>query len=400
VGEVWLAWTENPEDPDAQALDRYKDASEATVLALRLALADTAGMDDVARGIDSLLGFQFGAKGERVRTAREALRTLAPVRYLEPGTLAPLPADLAGVCAYVLGPPRDRALLHLHDDPSDGYKLAFGNHPESLALASGLAVAEGRLELRDDPAAPFDPAEGVPLRPILDGQGWGAASPALQRLLWHHYLSPPVDPGPKPDGAAQRHAEDAAARRIDGAWLGSGAELALQLDRNTNNTSLVLAFEVASLDGVLLFAADAQAGNWRSWEQVRFAGSAPGDPVRPASDLVERTIFYKVGHHGSGNATLRARGLERMHAARLVAFNPTDGALAGRLGWKDFPAERLEEALLARTAGRTIRSDAGWIGKAGAAPVPISGALRALRHGASPVPGAAAPVGWVEVDLG
>ncbi|MFN3591865.1 MAG: MBL fold metallo-hydrolase, partial [Thermaurantiacus sp.] len=232
VGEIWLAWTENPEDPEARALDRYKDEAEATLLGLRLAIesADDVGgmgLDATAAGLDSLFGFVFGARGERVRSAREALRTLVPesrVRYLEPGTLAPLPSQVTGFRAHVLGPPRDARLLRIHDSPTDGYKLAFGNHPETLALASALAIANGHLDLRDDPAAPFDPTEGVSLADLRDGRlGDGAGS--LRAFLDAHYLGADAN------------------RRIEGIWLAGAAELALQLDRNTNNTSLVLALE-------------------------------------------------------------------------------------------------------------------------------------------------------------
>lgn len=393
VGAVWLAWTENPEDADARALDRYKDEAEATLVGLRLALEaaedrQAMGLDATARGLDSLFGFVFGAKGERVRSAREALRTLVPesrVHYLEPGTLAPLPAAVAGFRAHVLGPPRDPRLLRIHDDPTDGYKLAFGNHPETLALASALAIANGHLDLRDDPAAPFDPTEGVSLADLRDGR-LGDGADSLRAFLDAHYL-----------GAD-------ASRRIEGIWLAGAAELALQLDRNTNNTSLVLALERVETGDVLLFAADAQAGNWRSWQDVTVPlGDGPEAGRRTGPELLARTIFYKVGHHGSGNATLRERGLERMDGRRLVAFNPTDADLAGRLGWSDFPARALTDALEARTSGRYIQSDAGWILSGEPAPFAAGGALAAPpRTGsmkAARVDGQDLMVGWVEIDI-
>ena len=53
-------------------------------------------------------------------------------------------------------------------------------------------------------------------------------------------------------------------RRIQGEWMAGAGEFALQLDSDTNNTSLALAFELP--DGrVLLFPGDAQVGNWESW---------------------------------------------------------------------------------------------------------------------------------------
>ena len=69
-------------------------------------------------------------------------------------------------------------------------------------------------------------------------------------------------------------------RRIDSDWRLSSARLALQLDDATNNTSLVLAFELA--DGrVLLFPADAQIGSWRSWLSVAFKPAATDETPMP-----------------------------------------------------------------------------------------------------------------------
>ncbi|TIM05499.1 hypothetical protein [Mesorhizobium sp.] len=44
-----------------------------------------------------------------------------------------------------------------------------------------------------------------------------------------------------------------------------GRALALDMNDATNNASLVLAFELGKGGNVLLFAADAQRGNWLSW---------------------------------------------------------------------------------------------------------------------------------------
>ena len=68
----------------------------------------------------------------------------------------------------------------------------------------------------------------------------------------------------------EQHAEHW--RHIDDEWLSVAGELALQLDRHTNNTSLVLAFELGSAgEGpILLFAADAQVGSWLSWRELKW----------------------------------------------------------------------------------------------------------------------------------
>ena len=53
-------------------------------------------------------------------------------------------------------------------------------------------------------------------------------------------------------------------RRIDQDWLYSAEQLALEMNNDTNNGSLVLAFELSPGGKVLLFAADAQRGSWVS----------------------------------------------------------------------------------------------------------------------------------------
>ena len=55
---------------------------------------------------------------------------------------------------------------------------------------------------------------------------------------------------------------------------------------------------------ILLFAGDAQRGNWVSWDDSTWAD---GDQTITARDLLGRTVLYKVGHHGSHNATLAGK---------------------------------------------------------------------------------------------
>jgi hypothetical protein len=138
-------------------------------------------------------------------------------------------------------------------------------------------------------------------------------------------------------------------RRIDSDWLESAGSLALNLDGDINNTSLVLAIELGEGGKVLLFPADAQYGNWLSWAKTR-----------RGIDLLKRTVFYKVGHHGSHNATLKDGGLSLMATApgfeNLVAMIPVDTEKAktkGKGGWK-MPEQELRELLIHQTRGRLI----------------------------------------------
>lgn len=72
------------------------------------------------------------------------------------------------------------------------------------------------------------------------------------------------------------------------------------LDEFLNNTSLILLFEIPSASGVkrLLFGGDAQIENWEYALKV-----APDAKANLA--LLRKVDLYKVGHHGSRNATPR-----------------------------------------------------------------------------------------------
>jgi hypothetical protein len=87
-----------------------------------------------------------------------------------------------------------------------------------------------------------------------------------------------------------------------------------------------------------------------------------------AADLLARTVFYKVGHHSSHNATARGKGLELMQQqSELVAFIPVDRAVALKRNPKDswqMPARPLFLELLKKCQGRVARSDMGWAAKA------------------------------------
>src|SRR6185503_10442452 len=159
-------------------------------------------------------------------------------------------------------------------------------------------------------------------------------------------------------------------RRIDGDWLGVSANLGIQLDKRTNNSSLVLAFEFADTGHVLLFVGDAQAGNWLSWKDVSWKTGKWEDKTKPvtAHDLLARTVFYKVGHHGSHNATLKQKGLELMVHPDLSAFVPTNKKDADAVGWHEMPFEELLEALNKSASKRVVKADDEWIRNGGKAP--------------------------------
>jgi hypothetical protein len=142
-------------------------------------------------------------------------------------------------------------------------------------------------------------------------------------------------------------------RTIDDDWMQQGQTLALFLDTFTNNSSLVLAFELVESGKVLLFVADAQTGNWLSWKNVDWQRDGVS-----TGDLLARTVFYKVGHHASHNATL-VELFEQVNHPDLVAFIPVhkqDPNIRKVNGWK-MPATNLFQRLTEKADHRVLQMD-------------------------------------------
>jgi hypothetical protein len=115
---------------------------------------------------------------------------------------------------------------------------------------------------------------------------------------------------------------------------------------------------------VLLFTGDAQRGSWISWAPLAWADGAGQVTAR---DLLGRVALYKVGHHGSHNATLKGRagdahpnlgwlGLDEA-GEEFVAFIPANRPWAyEKKKWRH-PLEDIEKALASKAAGRVFRLD-------------------------------------------
>jgi hypothetical protein len=330
VDEVWLAWTEDPEDDLADELRRHRRRALNALAAARdqLAAADSAQAGAAAQRLGAVLGFHGDLAAGAKKTTANALawvkRRDARVRYLRPGELLPA----LGVDAYVLGPPHDRTLIK-RSDPSK-------RDSEVYELAGADGVERGFLAAVESRGRP-DVAEAQPF------EGWrrmGTAEAGRQKVVADSYLAPDSD-----------------WRRIDHDWLGAAGSLALALDSDTNNTSLVLAFELSPGGPVLLFPGDAQVGNWLSWGALEWPNGTAGGTLR-ADDLLARTVLYKVGHHGSHNATLREHGLERMTSLELAAMIPVSREMAHRKKW-NMPFPPLLARLHEKTRGRVIDADLG-----------------------------------------
>ncbi|MEA3051526.1 MAG: hypothetical protein QOG72_429 [Sphingomonadales bacterium] len=342
IDRLWLAWTERRGDGQADAY-RAKSVKAKKTVAEAAVRAGLAAAEITAR-LEDFMG-AAGPGGGKL-TSLEIIPALiaratetGDVDYLEPGEVRETPGPIS-LTAYVLGPPRKPSRL-TQDLPSPG------DAKETFIVEQFEAALDARYNAAETLGAALDAGSGSPFArgyPLEVDEIEDPKADSDQRWLQARYYGP----------AEKR-------RRIDLDWLGSAGPLALKLDSDTNNTSLVLAFELEAGGRVLLFAADAQVGNWLSWHDQDYPAD---EPTVTARDLLGRTVLYKVGHHASHNATLNTEGLARMTHPELVAMIPVSEAEARRekggkavhRGW-DMPFPDLLVQLVERTNGRVLRGD-------------------------------------------
>jgi len=364
-GQLWMAWTEDPTDPKAVELRKDVDDRKAAVTKLAAAFKQNAGLDtlvgDPTEGLDAFIGPIEGEglalDGERrltVSAVMDAIKAKIPnVSFLIPGQVVDTPGT-ASLRAVTLGPPKADSRL-FKDLPSRGENketyLAEEMANQSLLAANADAGQPAQLDRKPPFPSKYwrglerDQVAGCGDATSLADHDEGTVPPA--RWAYDHYFAS-ADPL---EGLPQTY------RRIDSDWTQSATALALNLDSDTNNTSLVLAFQLPD-DSFMLFAADAQVGNWLSWHDQ---GYTVGSEQLTAQDILGRTRLYKVGHHGSHNATLRGKGLEMMTHDTLIALCSTveEEALQQGKGWL-MPNPEVKKQLLAHCQGRVIRGDRRW----------------------------------------
>jgi hypothetical protein len=203
-----------------------------------------------AKALDTLKN-QLGENGEKVR-------------YYAAGDDPELPPELKGLTATILGPPpkKAKAFLALTD-----LKKGVGQYLDSLTEGD-----EGRKAIE-----PF-PGE------------------------WTSDLEKDYKPV---DLRGEPIRYDLAKTVVENAQPDMLAAAAAKIETFLNNQSLCVLFEFGGKK--LLFAGDAQAGNWEYWlfkmsEPIKDPTKA-GDIVEESKELLQSIDFYKVGHHGSTNAT-------------------------------------------------------------------------------------------------
>jgi len=400
IHNLWLAWTENQDDPLASTLGGELQQDLTT---LRMAVnraPDPASVQHITNLVElhgSLNGTASpdnGSDGAGMGNTEDALQALlafankmqSTLQYRYPNKDAPLPLasgnglpNVPGVRLYVLGPPYDETSLKNINSTAQGDKTnGVPSSGSALTAASALRIAtldKNQLSPQDlkNQLSPEDrqlrklsypfPKNPTVIIPREQAEEYN--------FFQQHYGfsdASNVSSGANSTSGVQGPAfqrDDLSWRRIDDHWVRSGEALALQVNKYTNNTSLALAIELVNSQKVLMFVSDALIGNWLSWDDLSWSiTDATGSPKTIGiGDLLARTVLYKVSHHGSLNGTLRGsslvpKGLELMTSRDLVAMISVDQQEARKRGWGQMPSVALLQRLNVKTQGLVLRSDA------------------------------------------
>ena len=328
--EVEAVWITNRLDPaDGNATEfRVELAALATHLQLQLAArSDDHAIRSLAK-VENALGIGGKGNDKALQVVTRGFRNSPPVHYYEAGDTPALPTSLKGtVTATILGPtPKSLAAEYTASD----------NRTEQyLAAVKNRGIPDTRN---------FKPFERT----------WPATSDDYPPEAFRPWLNP---------------AEmEAALHKSQPDYLAAAADA---IDGTLNNQSLVVLFTCHGKR--LLFVGDAQWGNWAYWLYGKpVKGKDPGI-CDEAREILASIDFYKVGHHGSTNAT-------PIHAvsampARCVAMcstetgYPSEKRTYGNIAKKtEVPRIALMQALEKQTGAKLVRSD--WIAAGRSAPSP------------------------------
>lgn len=277
VREVWMPWTEHPTDPEAK---RIRDVQASLALLLDKAL--TAQLQ-AAPNDDRLLGLR-----EMVSNALS----------------------------------NETAMTTLHEgfkgDPNRRFLPVKGE--SSLQITSDALPGVGIFVLgpsRDeDVIRDMDPPVGESYLRLAGSMRNGNGPPQPFDAGWQTDAKPYLVSGLTPED------EEAIAQVGD-----LGPSVAVALDKAVNGTSLMLVLKVGSKH--LLFPGDAQWGTWLAAMTHSEAG-----------EILRKTKFYKVGHHGSHNATPKDF-VETMMADGITSMVSTNKVAK----WPNIPKAELIDAL-------------------------------------------------------
>lgn len=329
--EVGAVWITNRLDPKDSSTVKFR--AQITALANRLAFQLAARADqDGKQALDKVqnaLGVAGGGNAKALQLLTEGFKNKPPVYYYQAGDVPTLPASLQDVLTVqVLGPP---------PKSSQGAYSATDNRTEQY-----LAAASEEQ--------PSDPGE---LNPF---ERWIGSAVDYPPDAFRAYRTEAQIKGKQPGTPQQL--QDV----LKGVQPDALAATADALDGTLNNQSLVLLFTCQGKK--LLFAGDAQWGNWEYWLYGKpVTGKDPG-LTATAKSILGSIDFYKVGHHGSTNAT-PIPAVEALNPG-CVAMCSTETGYPNKKRTYGNPAKGTEvpritlmDALEKQTQGKLVRSD--WI---------------------------------------
>ncbi len=337
VGAVWITNRLDPGNKDASKF-MAQLTSVAQQLKLQLGVRHDPGAIEAQHKVENALGVSEdgggGSNAKALKLLQSGFRNNPPVYYYQGGDTPTLPDELEGVItAEILAPsPKDSGgEFAAADNKVEQYLAALGeNGVPNTATAKPFNSTKWPATVWDYPQKTFDEFIG------------GVTSQTPQREPKGASLLESTLEGMQPDQLA------AAADKLDG---------------TLNNQSLVVLFTCNGKK--LLFVGDAQWGNWAYWLYGKsVTGSAPSISAR-AKEILGSIDFYKVGHHGSTNAT-PIPVVEALKQQCSAMCSTATGAYGSTAKKTEVPRTALMDALEARCGNRLVRSD--WVAAGDAPP--------------------------------
>ncbi len=283
IGEVWMPWTEDKDNPTAVEL---RQKQKAAIARLQMAFA---GMPAAGRATNAAAQALANLTGNDAALDRlhAGFGAGAKVRYFEAGDTAGTMEGTPGLEARFLGPPTDPNFLARMDPPASQHYLAAG---------AGKAV---------EIPAPFGPK-------------WVASEAEL-----------PVKLTGEEEEAINAYASE------------PPGGMAFALDQAINNTSLVILFTFGGRH--LLFPGDAQYGNWQYWLQKPDSGDvlAEVDFLKVAHHgSMNATPKQAIDHmgHGTMAAMVSTQNRPWPSIPREPLMKAIQGRTRNRLMRSDAPA--------------------------------------------------------------
>lgn len=346
--KVWFAWTES--DTDSIANDYRANYSELGIGINKVVtklndlikenyyetlFSNEIGGDFMLEGkkhfIQSLTSLNalnpvqgLGVVGQPLPTMVELFKDYnvikedTKVECLNPGEVQCDLQGAEGIRFYILGPPRDRLFLDETKVKVENFEPREEKSTIDFSFLSALDTTATYGSLAN---LPFDKefeavSDEESIRKVyLEGGDW---------------------------------------RKIDHDWLFSAGKLAMRYERSINNTSLALAIQFENSERVLLFTGDAEYVNWSSWyKDLEWPVKIKGQIVQKKVDyFLNKTVFYKVGHHLSQNGTAKGKGIEMMISEDFTSMASLDFKKINE-GWLNtMPNDLLGAELIRKTKGK------------------------------------------------